>query len=295
MTLKEITAIIDWVSYIILCILACYFIIKSDVIQKYLNKNTDTYETEIQLKEFTSPDFTFCDWSRKIMSLDYNIGYELKHRTLSKITKIENFTKYSLFDGHCFIITFKQRLNMSHSHSIGHNIKIRFNASTPLNKMPQLVVFVHSKTNPQLFGKFYDGSSMAQTINHQESAYFTINEEKTEYLPGNCRTEAILEYLASEFIKQDINCSAKCFPNKFFHLGKAFEDKLKKYPVCEDGESSQCIDEWGRNLLGNVKSYCNKISYTGVIDTFPIQENDSWCSQVTENHKTRIFLLVKSF
>ena len=120
---------------------------------------------------------------------------------------------------------------------------------------------------------------MLQTIKHQEGAFFAINEERTEYLPGNCQTEPILEYLESEFKEKHVNCSTKCFP-KYFHFSKTFEEKLKIYPVCKDSESSQCMVEWGRKLLGNVKSYCNKISYTGTIDIFPLLE-DSWCSQVT--------------
>ena len=105
MNLKEIITIIDWILYIILCILACYFIVQSDVVQKYLNKNTDTYETEIKSKEFTLPDFTFCDYSRRILDLEYDVEYELNDRILGAITRVENFTKYPLYDGRCFIIT----------------------------------------------------------------------------------------------------------------------------------------------------------------------------------------------
>ena len=89
MNLKEKVAIIDWILYIILCTLACYFIIKSDVIQKYLNKNTDTYETEIQLEEFTLPEFSFCDLSGKILSLEYDVGYELNDETLGTKNDVE--------------------------------------------------------------------------------------------------------------------------------------------------------------------------------------------------------------
>ena len=273
MNLNEKAAIIDWVSYIILCILACYFIVESDVIQKHLNKNTDTYETEIQSKEFTSPEFTFCDWSRKILGLEYDVGYYLNDQTLGTFTKVETFTKYPLFEGYCFIIT------PQHEKDFTHTIHIRFNASIPLNQMPQIAVYVNSKNNPLLLGTYHDGRPMEQTINHQEFAYFNVNEERTKHLPGNCRVEPILDYVASEFIEKDLNCSAKCL-FKDYHLGKAFEDKLKDYPVCKDYKTTQCIHEWARNVIRNAKSYCNKISYTGPMNSFHIQENDSWCSKV---------------
>ena len=121
---------------------------------------------------------------------------------------------------------------------------------------------------------------MEQSINHQGGAFFAINEERTKYLQGNCRTEPILEYLASEFIEKDVNCSAKCII-KGQHLGKVFDDKLKNYPVCKDYKTIQCIYKWRRNVLGNAKSYCDKISYTGTMNSANIQENDSWCSEVT--------------
>ena len=129
MNLIETAAVIDWVFYIILCTLACYFIVESDVIQKYLNKNTDTYETEIDLKEFTSPEFTFCDWSRKILDLEYNVGYDVYYHALGTTTKVENFTKF--YDGFCFIITPQLEMNLTNSNSIDHNIQINFNTSIP--------------------------------------------------------------------------------------------------------------------------------------------------------------------
>ena len=280
MNLKEKVTIIDWVLYIILCIVACCFIVVSDVIQKYLNENTDTYETEIQLKEFTPPAFMFCDYSGEILGLEYDIIYELTNENLGTITKVENFTKYSLFEGQCFIITPPQH-EMDFTHTILHNIQIRFNASTPLNYMPQFIVYVNSKNNPELYRKFYDGNPMIHTMNHQENAFFAINEVRTEYLPENCRTEPILEFLASEFVKQDGNCSTKCHIITHYPIDKAFDDKLKDWPVCKDDKAIQCMIEWGRNIIRNAKHYCHKISYTGRMHSFHIQENDSWCSQVT--------------
>ena len=55
MKLKELIIFFDWVLYILLCIVAICFIIEQDVIKKFIEKNTDTYETEIEEEEFFVP------------------------------------------------------------------------------------------------------------------------------------------------------------------------------------------------------------------------------------------------
>ena len=182
-----------------------------------------------------------------------------------------------MFDGWCFIITLQHEIDLTHT--IDHNIHIRFNASISLKQMPQFEVQVNSKNNPNVLGKYHDGSPMVQTINHQYNAIFAINEERNECLLVNCRTEPILEYLASELIEKDVNCSELCIPNTL-HWSKTFDNKFKDYPVCMDPKTIQCINEWARNVVRNAKSYCSKVSYTGAMLSKYIQENDSWCSEV---------------
>ena len=88
MKLKELARIIDWILYLLLCIIAIYFIIKSDVIQKYLNKNTDSYETTIESDKYVAPDFTFCDHSRRIMKLENQMDLKLSIIGLLRVGRV---------------------------------------------------------------------------------------------------------------------------------------------------------------------------------------------------------------
>ena len=286
MNLKEIVIpIIDWGWYLILCLFAGYFIIKSDVIQKYLNKNTDTYGTEIELKEL--PDFTFCDWSGKILDFEYDVDYnlELIVRNYKSGTEVVNFTKYSRFKGKCMVISPKHQLNFTDINN--HSMRLRFNTSIPLKRMPQLTTYVISKNNPRLFGRHFDGKPMQETINPQEEAFFGISEERTEYLPENCRAQSILEYLANNFIENDVNCSAKCFPRDY-QFGKVFDEKMIGYPFCENSKTTRCIVDWLRNISRKAKVYCKKTSYTGATNVRQFKENENWCSQVC----SKIYIII---
>ena len=153
MKLNEIAKIIDWILYIILCIIAIYFIIKSDVIQKYLNKNTDSYETTIESSQYVAPDFTFCDHSRRMMKLEnqYDVKLSIKnpgHRKGYDII-LDNFPKYPLFEGQCFVITLCN-LNLTYNEWVA--IDIRFNSSIKIGKLPQIVGYVSSRNNPVMAG-----------------------------------------------------------------------------------------------------------------------------------------------
>ena len=98
---------VDWFLYIILWMISIYFIVESDVIPKYLNKSTDTYETEIEAKEISIPDFTFCDWSERILGLSnqYDIIYYLKDLGKGTIMKVDILVNQTLHQGKCFVQT----------------------------------------------------------------------------------------------------------------------------------------------------------------------------------------------
>ena len=270
---------VDWFLYIILWMISIYFIVESDVIPKYLNKSTDTYETEIEAKEISIPDFTFCDWSERILGLsnEYDIIYYLKDLGKGTIRKVDILVNQTLHQGQCFVITPPIGLNLSDS--IDHFIALRFNASIRLEELPQIKGYVNTQNNPQLFGNTHDGDGMSKSINAQTRADFRLKEERTEYLPGNCRTQPILKYLVDEFIKTEINCSIKCWP-KNKRLGGDFEESLKQFPYCEDEDTSLCVVQWARLVVRNAKTFCNKVSYIGDVNVDEIGKEDMWCFQV---------------
>ena len=69
MKLNKCMKFLDWSFYFILCAVAIFFIVESNVIQNFLEEISDTYETEIETEEFSMPDFTICDWSFEILDL----------------------------------------------------------------------------------------------------------------------------------------------------------------------------------------------------------------------------------
>ena len=95
----KVIEIIDWVLYIILCIVAIYFIMESSVIQQYVNKNTDTYETIINDDELLLPEFTICDWRNSFlgMEFDYDIQYFIQDFTKGTEKKNDKFQRQSLY------------------------------------------------------------------------------------------------------------------------------------------------------------------------------------------------------
>ena len=281
MKIKNTAEFIDWFLYIILSIVAVYFIIASDVIQKYLKKQTDTYQNEIVARDFSVPEFRFCDVPNSTLGLvnQYEVEYWVNDLALGTERKrVDYFTKYILHNGECFVLIPPAGLNLTYNFK--HDIVLRFNTSIPFEDLPQITGSITSRNNPWLYGIHHDGSVMLNTINAGEWAYFRINEERMKYLPDNCRSQPILDFLVTEFGSAKINCSEKCFP-KSLHLGDYFEEKMKMYPICDDQDSNQCVEKWVKKLLKNSKSYCNKISYAGEVITFKIE---SGCSKVLKGN-----------
>ena len=95
MKLAKIVKFIDLLIYFFLFVIAIYTIIESDVIKDYFNKNSDTYQTEIQAKEVITPDFTFCDWAYQILDLkdQFEVDYILQDTITREEFEVKNFTK----------------------------------------------------------------------------------------------------------------------------------------------------------------------------------------------------------
>ena len=286
MSINQTLAFVDWLVYISLCAVSIYFIIESNVIQKYMNKNTDTYQTEIETQEVTIPDFVFCEiGSSKYFNIENNPKYDITYIAIDKSNgknmKINDFSKYYLFFyyGYCFVVTPPSDI---FSYNLEHHISFRFNSSIKGDDLPQIKGSVLSKNNQYMFGIHHDGSVMSETIGAQNLLIFRINEERTKYLPDSCRTQPILKYLANELINGDVNCTSKCW-SKDIQYGKDFDESLKVFPNCEDEETRKCVYECKfRALAKNANTFCNKISYVGEINTRKIREDESWCSKVIQ-------------
>ena len=276
----KVIEIIDWVLYIILCIVAIYFIMESSVIQQYVNKNTDTYETIINDDELLLPEFTICDWRNSFlgMEFDYDIQYFIKDFTKGTEKKNDKFQRQSLYGKQCFVIVVPLS-DMILSDHVQYLVKIRFNSSLKIEDLPQISGIVSSKNNPEILGIFYDGNYMQTTIRPQERAIFKGMEERSEYLPETCRIQPIFQYLATEFIENNINCSLKCLP-EYLNSSVVLDKRLTKFPICENAILDECIMDWTANTLKYAKTFCNMVSYVGKVDKMKIDQNEAWCSQV---------------
>ena len=279
MTLNQLVIFVDWMIYLFLWAMSIYFIIQSDVIQKYLNKNSDTYQTELAATEVMIPDFVFCEIGEKYFRLEkpnYNIKYTLFDRSNGNRMEISDYTKYSLYYGDCLVI--KPTSNIF-TYNLEHHISFSFDSSIKVDDLPQIKGILTSNNNPYLFGIHHDGNVMSETISAQDKLIFRVKEERTKHLSENCRKQPIMEYLADKIVKADGNCSSKCLP-KDINYGKDFDETLKKYPDCVDEETRKCANDRFRNLLKNAATYCNKISYVGEINMRKINKGELWCSEV---------------
>ena len=130
MELSQKVKIIDWIIYLVLWVSAIYSIIQSNVIQNYLNKDSDTYKTEIAAREVILPDFSFCDWSRSILDLqDYKTYYRLYDPIQQKNFKIDNFTKQHFHFGECFRLSLPPDMRITFD--MDHQIRFDFNSTIP--------------------------------------------------------------------------------------------------------------------------------------------------------------------
>ena len=279
MNLITTVIFVDWMVYMLLLALSIYFIIESDVIQKYLNKNSDTYQTELAATEVMIPDFVFCDVGKKYFRLEnpnYDITYTMLDKSNGKSMEVNDYAKYSLYYGDCFVIT---PTSKSFSYNHEHKISFTFNSSVKGDNLPQIKAMLTSRNNPYLFGIHHDGNIMSETISAQDLLILRVKEERTKHLSENCRKQPIMKYLSNKLVDGNGNCSSKCWP-KNMKYGKDFDESLKKLPVCKDEETRKCINDRFRDLVKNADTYCNKLSYVGEINTRKIGKHKSWCSEV---------------
>ena len=127
MSLNKCMNILDWSFYFILWAVAVFFIAESDVIQNFLEEISDTYETEIESKEFSLPDFIICDWSFEILELKnlFVVKYVLKDHQESQM--VDNFTIQELGMGNCFRVA--PPIGFRIGSNLEHQITVRFNSS----------------------------------------------------------------------------------------------------------------------------------------------------------------------
>ena len=279
MNLNKIVIFVDWIVYIVLLGISIYFIIGSDVIQKYLNKNIDTYQTEIDTKEAMIPDFVFCEIDRTYFRMEepkYDITYTLSDRSNGNIVKINDYIKYLIKDRRCFVIHSPPGI---FEYNLEHQISFRFNSSIKVDDLPQIKSILTSGNNPYLFGVHHDGNAMSETISTQNSLIFRVKEERTKHLSENCRKQPIMKYLSNKLVNGNGNCSSKCWP-KDMKYGKDFDESLHELPDCEDEETRKCINDRFIDLVKNADTYCNKVSYVGEIDARNIGKDEFWCSKV---------------
>ena len=264
MKLIELVIFFDWVLYIVLCIVAICFIIEQDVIKKFIEKNTDTYETEIEEDVFLSPEFKICDYTYRILKLENQ--YDIKYANVFDQRAAKNVTTYSLnnggnpYSGQCFIISPPPGTDLSYDSE--HYFWIKFKSTLSIDELPQIYWSASAKNNPTMFKINHDGYPVGTNMNAGELVNLRIKEERIISLPENCRRQPILEYLMDQVSEKKVNCSSKCWP-KDWQLGKSFEMSLKLYPRCRDDETNKCMTEWIRSMLKSAKKFCKRVSYTG--------------------------------
>ena len=279
--LKKLVAFFDWVVYILLCIVAIGCIIEQDVIQKFIQKNTDHYETEIDAKEFSSPEFYFCDWTLKILKMEKQ--HFIQYANVLDPHAFENVTSYPVnnggnpYAGNCFIVSPPPGIDLSYYS--WHYFLMKFNSTLSTDELPPIMSYVSAKNNPLMFKIRHDGNIFGTSINAGEAVDLHIKEERTISLPENCRSQPILEYMKNQISETEVNCTSKCWP-KDWYLGESFETSLKLYPRCRDTETNQCMTEQIRSLLKNAKKLCKTVSYTGRVASRLRIEKLDWLSKV---------------
>ena len=290
MNLKQCVIFFDWVLYILLCIVTIFFIIEQDVIQKFIAKHTDTYETEVEEKEFSSPEFYFCDWTLKILKMEKQ--YFIQYANVLDPHAFENVTTYPLNNGgnpyseQCFIVYPPTGTDLSYQSE--HYFLMKFNSTLSIDELPLINWYASVKNNPKIFKIRHDGDGFGKSINAGEYVSMRLKEERKISLPENCRSQPILEYMKNQVSENEVNCSSKCWP-KDWYLGKSVETSLKLYPRCIDTETNQCMTEWIRGLLKNAKQICKRVSYTGRVSSRFQLEKVDLLSKVLTKHS----LLVK--
>ena len=173
MKLAEVVKFIDWLIYFFLFSIAIYSIIESNVIQDYFNKNSDTYQTEIQAQDVIIPDFTFCDWTYQILDLinQFEVDYILQDTITKEQFEVKNFTKTFLYSGQCLLISLPQEINVAFH--IAHHIRLKFNSSGN-NTLPELNAKVSSRNNLLLGKVDQDGNAMVSDAKPKQRTIFRM-------------------------------------------------------------------------------------------------------------------------
>ena len=145
MELSQKVKIIDWIIYLVLWVIAIYCIIQSNVIQNYFNKDSDTYKTEIETTGTILPDFSFCDWSKRILDLQdsFEIDYKLYDPVQHKDITIDNFTIQHFHYGECFRLSLPP--DMKITFDMDHVIRFEFNST--IMDIHQISAMVSAKNN----------------------------------------------------------------------------------------------------------------------------------------------------
>ena len=274
----EFIKAIDWIVYIISLALAIYYIIASGVIQNYANKTTDSFKSEVEADHADVPEFYFCDASKRILSLkhaDFEIDYKVTDNGVI-LNQIEGIKTRSML-GQCVIVYFPTELKFSYN--LVHKILIKFNST--IEKDLRLTGYISKKDNlPILDVHSHDGHPMTIPLDPKQKAAITIQEERSKYLPSNCREKPLLEFLLSQFNNSGMNCSVKCLPR--WDLPPEYLNVMKMYPTC--GKSlklNHCAAKWFSITVKNMKNLCHSVSYSGRYDVSSIPDYQDWCSKVS--------------
>ena len=282
MKLQAVISAIDWLVYIFFLASAVYCIIVSNVIQNYANKTTDTYKSEIVAESVQMPEFLFCDYSYRIRQLNgsFEVEYYLKEEVGFGWKKIEDIKMRNNMN--CFTVDLPPHMNMSYKTE--HSIRIKFNTS--LLEIPKLTGFI-SKKNSELMSSFHDGDPMISTLSPGQRVLLDIEEERTEYLPENCREQPIIEYFLTKFTNTTFTCPINCLPKLDF--GEEFQKKISTFSICPDETSLNCLEKWMGGLMKITKPYCKSVSYFGEEIISSIPKKQEWCSKVCL-HMVKVFL-----
>ena len=270
---------IDWIFYIVSLGLAIYSIFSSGVIQNYWNKTTDSFKSEVEAGDVEIPEFYFCDPSKRIRKRThptFEIDYTVVNDESYQKRTIKGIKTKSMLN-RCVIVNFPPELKFSYK--LIHHVLIKFNST--IDKDLTLTGYISKKDNlPFLNIHSHDGNPVTIQLNPKQEAKITIQEERTKYLPSNCRERPLLEYLLSEFNNTDMPCPVKCLP-KWDLPG--YHDLSKMYPACNKNvKLNGCVGQWVATTLRNMKNLCQAVSYSGRYEVSSIPDDEDWCSNVSQ-------------
>ena len=181
----------------------------------------------------------------------FEVEYYLKEKVGFGWKKIEDIRMRNNMN--CFIFNLPPHMKLSYKTE--HSIRIKFDAS--LSEIPELTGFI-GKKNSQFMTSFHDGDPIISTLSPGQKVLLNIEEERTEYLPENCRKQPIVEYFLLQFAKASLTCPIKCLTTMDFG-----EEIVAMYPTCPDESSLNCLEKWTGSLMKNTKPFCKSVPYSG--------------------------------